>query len=112
MTPIATRKLRIRNHAADIVVPVSIFAPQPSEHGDWSCRFEIGWPDKTRVMNAAGIDAMQALLLAMQMIGTELYTSAYHKAGHLCWDEPGRGFGFPVPSTIHDLLEGDDKRFH
>lgn len=111
MTPIATRALKIRNGAADIAVPVSIFAPQQSEHGDWSCRYEIGWPEKTRGMNAVGVDATQALLSAMQMIGAELYTSAHHKAGRLCWDEPGRGYGFPVPSNIRDLLEGDDKRF-
>lgn len=111
MTPVATRELKIRNGAADVAVPISIFAPEPSGHGDWLCRFEIGWPGKTRVMNVGGIDAMQALLLAMQIIGAELYTSADHQAGRLYWDEPGRGYGFPVPSSIRDLLQGDDKRF-
>ncbi|MGN6460342.1 MAG: DUF6968 family protein [Pseudolabrys sp.] len=111
MTPIATCELKTKDGTADVAVPVSIFAPQQSEHGDWACRYEIGWPEKTRVMNAAGIDAMQALLSALQMIGTELYTSAYHKAGRLYWDEPGRGYGFPVPNNLRDLLEGDDQRF-
>ena len=27
------------------------------------------------------------------------------------WLEPGRGYGFPVPDNIRDLLVGDDKRF-
>lgn len=55
MTPIATSELKIKDGAADITVPVSIFAPQQSEHGDWACRYEIGWPQRTRVMNASGI---------------------------------------------------------
>jgi hypothetical protein len=31
-------------------------------------------------------------------------------ASHL-WLEPGRGYGFPVPNNIRDLLVGDDKKF-
>jgi len=111
MTPIATRALKIRNGAADIAVPVSIFAPQQSECGDWLCRYEIGWPEGHRIMHGAGVDAMQALVSTMQMIGAELYSSAYHKSGRLYWDEPGRGYGFPVPGNIRELLQGDDATY-
>lgn len=47
----------------------------------------------------------------MQMIGAELYTSDYHEAGKLVFDVKGAGFGFPVPRTVRDLLEGDDVTF-
>lgn len=56
------------------------------------------------------IDSAQALLLAMQMIGSEIYTSSYHRSGNLFLDAPGRGYGFPVAATLRDLLEGDDRK--
>jgi hypothetical protein len=52
---------------------------------------------------------MQAVLLALQMIGTVLYTSDYHKSGKLFWEKPGDGYGFPVPSNLQDMLIGEDK---
>lgn len=45
------------------------------------------------------------------MVGTDIYTSDYHASGKLRWGEPGTGYGFPVPSSIRDLLIGDDKKF-
>ena len=29
----------------------------------------------------------------------------------LAWLSPGRGYGFPVPQGIRDLLVGDDSNF-
>lgn len=62
-------------------------------------------------MSTVGFDSAQALLLALQMIGTDLYTSTYHKAGLIFFQEPGKGYGFPVPATIRDLYVGEDKTF-
>ena len=45
------------------------------------------------------------------MIGAELYVSDEYKSGALVWHSPGRGYGFPVPQTIRDLLVGDDRKF-
>jgi hypothetical protein len=53
---------------------------------------------------------MQALILALKMIGTEIYMSDYHKSGNLMWDEPGQGYGFPVAHNIRNLLEGRDAK--
>jgi hypothetical protein len=50
-----------------------------------------------------GVDEMQALFLAMQHIGTRLYTSAFFKAGKLEWLEQ-RNLGFPVPDKIADIV--------
>lgn len=108
---IATRILKLKQETIEKSIEIRLFAPVKSKSGNWSCRYEIGWPEKVRVMNAGGADSMQALLSAMQMIGGELYASAYHKSDRLYWDELGRGYGFPVPGNIRDLLQGDDKRF-
>ena len=54
---------------------------------------------------------MQALILALNMIGSEIYTSDYHKLGNLRSSDPWQGYGFPVPKSLRDLLEGDDATY-
>lgn len=107
---IATRLLILRDGGATREIPVHIHAPEKAET-DWICRFEIGWPGKKAERRGAGVDAVQALLSALQMIGAELNTSDQHKSGALAWLSPGHGYGFPVPQSIRDLLVGDDSKF-
>jgi len=107
---IANRSLKVRQGQNDTDVAVRIFAPQLSQ-GSWSCNYEIDWPEGTRKGAAHGLDSVQALLLALKMIGAEIYTSDYHKAKNLVWEEPGQGYGFPVSQNIRDLLEGDDANY-
>jgi len=108
---IATRILKLKQEAIEKSVEIRLFTPVEDKYGNWSCRYEIGWPEKVRTMDAGGVDSIQALLSAMQMIGAELYASEYHKSGRLRLENARAGYGFPVPSNIRDLLEGDDKRF-
>lgn len=107
---IAIRHLVVRDQARDIDVPVRIHAPEKATR-DWICRFEIDWPEGKVERWGTGVDAVQALLFAMQMIGAEVYTSSPHKSGRLEWLAAGRGYGFPVPDNIRGLLVGDDRRF-
>jgi len=93
-----------------ILIPVQVFTPV-QEDTDWSCSFSIGWPDRKLERYVFGIDAIQSLELALRMIGTELYTSEYHKAGRLMWLKPGGGYGFPVPNIIRDTLIGEDRDY-
>jgi hypothetical protein len=58
-----------------------------------------------------GVDAVQALLIAMRMIGAQLCTSDAHESGQLSCPGSRGGFGFPVSLTLRDLLVGDDKTF-
>ena len=107
---IATRDLVLRDPARAINIPVRIHAPENAK-GDWICRFDIGWPEGKIERWGTGVDAVQSLLFALQMIGAELYASSEHKSGRLEWLEPDRGYGFPVPDNIRNLLVGDDSRF-
>jgi hypothetical protein len=108
--PIATRVLTLRRAEADVEIPIRVFAPEP-EPRDWSCRFEIGWPEGTFTMAVFGVDAVQALELALRIIGAHIYASEHHKSGKLMWLEPGDGYGFPLTSGSRDLLIGNDKKF-
>lgn len=85
-------------------------APEQSDKG-WICRFTIEWPEGKAERWGSGSDGVQAIVIALQMIGAEIYASALHKAGQLVWLSPGHGYGFPVTSNIRDLLIGDDAIF-
>jgi len=49
----------------------------------------------------------------IQAIGTNLYTSDYHRSGRLRWGKPGDGYGYgyPVPKNIRNLLVGNDAAY-
>jgi hypothetical protein len=107
---VASRSLTLQQQEGYVAVEVRIFAPQ-SHQGHWSCAYEIDWPEATRRFAAFGLDSMQALVLALNMIGSEIYTSEYHKAGALSSGNSWKGYGFPVPQNLRDLLAGDDAKF-
>jgi hypothetical protein len=106
---IATRVLKLRRSAGNIDVPIRIFAPEQQEV-DWACRLEVDWPDGKFEIAARGIDGVQALHLALQLVGAQIYSSAHHASGKLAWLEPGNGYGFPITKNLRDLLVGEDKK--
>lgn len=107
---IAFRILKLRHKTQLTDIPVRLFAPVQDGEA-WCCRYEICWPVSPRESAAYGADSMQALALALQKIGFDLYTSEAHKTGALMWEAAGRGYGFPVPVNARDLLVGEDRRF-
>lgn len=109
--PVATRTLTLHVEKRDLRVEVTISPPRAEPDGSWSCIYSIGCPSQPRTGKAVGIDAVQALQLALQLVGAELYASPYHASGQLCWERPGQGYGFPVPQTIRDMLVGEDSRY-
>ncbi len=108
---IAMRVLKLKTENGNLDIPIRVFAPEKASSGAWSCRYEIDWPDKKSDKAIGGYDAMQATVLALQIIGAEIYSSNYHKSGYLFWEAPGKGYGFPVVPTLRDLLEGDDLKY-
>jgi uncharacterized protein DUF6968 len=69
------------------------------------------WPEGKAERWSTGVDAAQALVMALQMIGVEIYTSRHHESGRLRWLAAGAGYGFPVSNNARDLLIGDDRKF-
>jgi hypothetical protein len=105
---IARRNFFVSDASGDSEVEVRLFQPE-DDNGMWICRYEIDWPDKKRSFFGAGADAFQALIHALQMIGTEVNLSDYHKAGSLKWSERYEGYGFPVGGQQRHLLIGNDR---
>jgi hypothetical protein len=103
----AVRSLKVNHADAELDVEVRLYLPERDDQA-WICKYEIGWPTGVKRSVARGVDAIQAILLALSKIGVEIYTSDYHKAGKLIWLAKGRGYGFPVSKSVRDLLTGDD----
>lgn len=102
-TIVATRNLMLAGSRRII-----IFLGKPEkfpDSDDYYCPYQIIGLGAEKVRYAGGIDAVQALQLALNMIGADLYTSAESKNGELSWEGGKKGeLGFPVPDTIRDLL--------
>ncbi|QCK86844.1 hypothetical protein E8L99_14320 [Phreatobacter aquaticus] len=105
---IATRTLTRTTPGGDQLVLIRIFAPVEAGQA-WECAYAIAWPHGLAKGSASGIDGIQALQLALQKIGIEIYTSEYHRSGQLAWKTPGDGYGFPLSPSMRDLYQGADR---
>lgn len=107
---IATRQLKLRGASGDVEVSVDIFLPE-QDGTAWKCCYEINWPEEKWSSYAGGFDSAQAIVLALQKIGSDIYFSDYHRSGKLFWDSPEKGYGFPLPASARDMLIGDDAKY-
>lgn len=87
-------------------VEVLLGAPQQlPDHEDWYCSYRKTGIGPGEIMCGYGVDAVQALVLTLAMIGAQLYCSDEYQAGRMTWDAGRKGeLGFPVSSTISDVL--------
>jgi uncharacterized protein DUF6968 len=96
---IAERRLDLRRNGKSRPITVRIGRPQrdPLPGGDWMCPVEIaGIPRRHSIVRASyGVDEVQALLLAFQLIRLELLLLQDDGLA-LTWLEPdGEDLGFP-----------------
>ncbi|WP_106337556.1 DUF6968 family protein [Alsobacter soli] len=104
---ILTHRLRLQSPQGERAIEIAIHQPEPDDRC-WTCAYSIGWPDRTRKSQAYGLDALQALVMALQKIGSEIYTSDHHRSGSLRAEGDERGYGFPVPQGLKDMVIGSD----
>lgn len=106
---VAERRLYIAGRP-DIIIRVLLGKPQEAPEassGDFMlCPYQILGIGDEKVRVGGGVDAMQALQLAMEMIGAELYFKLNRQQdGKLRWDAgKGKDLGFPVPSGLEEKL--------
>ena len=82
-TVVATREL---NLSVDETVAVLVGKPEKSPDAeDDYCWYQLIGLGNERVRRAGGVGAVQALELALKMIGTDLYTSKESQTGELSW---------------------------
>jgi hypothetical protein len=78
-------------------VVVTIHEPQP-EAQNYFCSFLIEGIPATSIKGVYGVDAIQALQLALQTIGAILYTAPEYQHGRLRWLDDSGDLGFPRPA--------------
>lgn len=99
---IATREFELAGDPLGQVL-VEILEPHP-DGANWRCDFRVTGLDQGAFsFYAMGVDAAQALFLAMQNIASILYTTDEYKAGHLTWLGQGN-LGLPTPESIAHLV--------
>jgi hypothetical protein len=66
-------------------------------HTDYYCPYQVKGGGRENVMAVGGIDAFQAMQLALSTIGAELEAIRKDSGGHLLWDAGDKGdLGFPI----------------
>ncbi len=100
---IASRELTL-----DETGKVTVLIGKPQQFGDidWYCPYQIIGIRSGKVKRAEGVDSVQALVLALSIVGAKLYCSQEYEAGRLSWDggTVKGDLGFPVPPNIQDVL--------
>ncbi|MFZ1988972.1 MAG: TlyA family RNA methyltransferase [Alphaproteobacteria bacterium] len=96
----------IRNVAVEIFMPVN----DDDDRGPaWKCEFCITGLSRIIDRAAYGVDAVQALILALKTVGVELDVSEERKANLLFWFEPNDDLGFSITENItQDLTKRAD----
>jgi hypothetical protein len=64
---------------------VCFYAPAKAAGGEFQCSYSIGWPEREVRRRACGEDGVQALMLAMRTVHSDLVESDAYKAGRLTW---------------------------
>lgn len=64
---------------------VRFYMPSKAPGGEFRCGYSVGWPEREVRRYACGLDGVQALMLAMRIVHTELVESDAYKAGRLTW---------------------------
>lgn len=107
---IARRTLTAKINGGPVAIEVRLHRPVKSDaNDDWECRYEIEWPHAVRRNVVGGVDSVQALLLAFNLVAVDLHAGQPPGLSGLTWLEPGGGFGFPLPPSLRDLARGDDR---
>ncbi|MFC5742010.1 DUF6968 family protein [Dyella tabacisoli] len=89
------RRLTLQNSGE---VCVRLFRPTLDDV-DYRCDVHIDWPDRQQRLHVFGIDAVQALFLAMQCAHAELLASPEHGSRTLTW-LGGYDFGLPLVGAL------------
>ena len=95
---IATRRLTfVDDKTREVFVTIGKSQQFP-DSSDYYCAYQITGIGDGKIKHAGGIDAVQALELAMKMIGADLFAFNRALGGKLRWEGDEKGdLGFPMP---------------
>ena len=80
-TPFVERQFE----SGDTIITARFPTPFLAPGGEYQCRWSIQWPDRLQQRHTCGIDGIQALLLAMRTVHTDLVLSGLYTSGRLTY---------------------------
>jgi hypothetical protein len=66
-------------------ITIRFLQPTLAPGGEYQCRWAIHWPNGVRQHYSSGLDGIQALMLAMKTVHSELVESELYKSGKLTY---------------------------
>ena len=75
------RSFDLGNHE----VIARFYTPILAPGGEYQCRWRIEWPGREQERYACGIDGVQALMLALRVVHTELMETEEYRSGALTY---------------------------
>ncbi len=93
--PVIARRILAEQGVVGRKIVVSIGLPRPdplSKHGDWECTFLIEGVNKSKVRKTFGVDALQALIVAIQGVRVGLEQTGRR----FFWLDPEIGVDIPL----------------
>jgi hypothetical protein len=64
--------VRELNSTIGLTLRVTMWSPVETGHGDFQCRYQIAGAGDERVRGSIGIDGIQAVLLALRKVGSDI----------------------------------------
>jgi hypothetical protein len=104
---IATREYVVEGADPPETVRVRLAMPRPTSDGRFECGAEVANRGEVWVWPMNGVDALQAMILAISMIETDLQLIARHRSGRLLWsgsNDDGLGL---LDELLQQSREGD-----
>lgn len=71
--------------SGDSTVIARFFLPTSAAGDEYQCSWVIIWPTRVQERYTCGLDGIQALMLAMKTVHTELMESDLYKSGNLTY---------------------------
>lgn len=96
---IATREYVLKDGQK---VHIYIWTPTLQPSGEYGCPYWITGLGNKKIKTSFGIDSVQSLVLAMQIILVELCNSEEYKNGNLLWLDT-QYLGLAVPKYLRDI---------
>lgn len=69
--------------SGDNTITARFFRPTLAPGGEYQCQWTIHWSDRIQKRFTCGLDGVQALMLAMKLVHSELMESDLYKSGQL-----------------------------
>ena len=71
--------------SGDDIITARFLQPALAPGGEYQCRWVILWPNRVQQRYACGADGIQALMLAMKSVHSEMMESDLYKSGKLTY---------------------------